>query len=95
MENQSTENLSRFALTNQLEWIDRFIEQLGCKGMDDYHKKVFSALEKLRPGRHYDIARDVPHDKQELFIKLACMYIRDIDGSIIFDDDYCKIYKQH
>jgi len=95
MENQSKTDLSGYALTNQLEWIDRYCEQLGNKGLDDYHKQVFGALEQLRPGRHYDIARSVPQDKQELFIKLSCMYIRDIDGSIIFDDDYCKIYKQH
>jgi len=83
--------LRKYRLTDDTEWIDRYAEKIGFQGIYDYKDKVDKALDSLKKGRYYNIAKDVPDDMQELFVKLCCMHIRDIDHDIIMSDDYSLV----
>lgn len=86
------QDLACYRLDSSTEWIDQYVKKIGFDGIYEYQEKVYSALKKLGKGRHYNIEKDVAADKQELFIKLACMYFRH-DGELYFEDDFSKIYR--
>ena len=89
-------DLSQYRLTASMEWVDRYIAALGLQEFANYQEKVYHALQILRPGKHYDLVRDVPEDKQELFIKLCCMYMISVDPyNLNFSEDFTRIEKDH
>ena len=92
MEVITQQSLAIYRLDKNTDWIDRYAKKIGFDAIYEYQDKVYSALEKLGKGRHYDIVRDVPEEMWELFIKLACMYFEK-DGELYFEDDFTKIYR--
>lgn len=83
---------SRLPDDDSKEWMLDYMHSLGFVEYMDYERKVFNALDILKPGKHYNIEKDVPLDKQDLFIKLGCLYIQQ-HPEVMFSDDYSKILK--
>lgn len=83
-------NLKKYKLIT-MDWIDEYIEKLGLEGYCDFQKRVNNALDRLRPGKYYDIATDVKEEDQELFVKLCCGYINQ-HPEYEMSEDYCRIY---
>lgn len=59
---------------DRFSWIDTFIGKMGSQEFCNYYDKVCAALERLKPGHHYNIANDVPQDQQEIFVKCCHLY---------------------
>lgn len=87
-------DLSKYRLPDNdtKEWMVDYIRSMGFREYMDYEEKVYHVLEVLKSGKHYNIEKDVPPDKQELFIKIGCLYIQD-HPEVMFSDDYTKIKK--
>lgn len=68
--------LKNFLLTedNRFSFFPDAIKSIGEDAFKEYFTKVYRALDSLRPGRHYNIIKDVPADKQELFVKICHLY---------------------
>jgi len=85
-------NLSGFRLDERSDWVDRYIDSLGLSGFQDYRQKTYSALESLKKGHYYDVLA-IEENKQELFIKFCCEYIRYYDGDIYMSDNYTQVWR--
>ena len=55
--------------------LEEYRRQIGAATWRNMEVKVYRALNRLRPGHHYDIAAQVPEAEQELFVKCCCLYI--------------------
>ena len=90
-------NLREYRLTGDWTWIERLMGQFGQDYFWNYLNKVWMALEQLRPGKCYDIEKQVPEDHQELFTKCSSIYIIDNGGcyesGVEFSNDYTKVRK--
>lgn len=76
-----------------MDWIDTYIVRLGLEEFCNFESRVNFALDKLQPGRHYDLAASVQPKDQELFIKFCCCYINQ-HPNFEMSDDYCRIYNK-
>lgn len=85
-------NLKKYKLIT-MDWIDEYIEKLGLEEYCNFERRVNIALDKLRPGRYYDIVIDVKEEDQELFIKFCCCYINQ-HPEYELSEDYCRIYNR-
>lgn len=61
-------------INDRYSWIDIFINKMGVKEFCAFDDKVRLALERLKPGHHYNIITDVPPEQQELFVKCCHLY---------------------
>jgi hypothetical protein len=73
------------------EWVLEKIKEMGLDAFTEQEEKVALALDKLKPGKYYDMA-DLKEDKRENFIRLACLYIRN-HPQVVFSNDYSRIEK--
>jgi len=78
---------------NNLDWIDRFISEMGIEEFSSFDKRVRNALDKLKVNYYYDIAESVIPSQQELFIKLCCLHIEQ-HPEYEFNDDYTQIWRK-
>ena len=78
---------------NNLDWIDRFISEMGIEEFSSFDKRVRNALDKLKVNHYYDIAESVIPSQQELFIKLCCLHIEQ-HPEYEFNDDYTQIWRK-
>ncbi|MEG1006557.1 MAG: hypothetical protein RSO15_09800 [Bacteroides sp.] len=85
-------NLSHYKMIS-MDWIEDYIQRLGIDKFCDFEKRVNLALDKLRPGRYYEISTSVQVADQELFIKFCCCYITQ-HPHYEMSDDYCRIYNK-
>lgn len=88
------ESLIKYRLPDDDEgfWIYDAVQAMGLPAFTEYEEKVEKALDKLCPGKYYDILNDIPAAKHDLFVKLCCRYIH-THPEVYFSDDYTKIYK--
>ena len=73
-------------------WIDKTIKAMGYDEYRQFRDRVWNACKVLKPGKFYDV-RDIPEDKQELFIKICCIYIQ-THPEVVFSDDYSRLEKE-
>lgn len=68
--------LSQYLLTgdNRNSFFKDSLKKYGEEEFKDYYLKIHRALDQLKPGRHYNILKDVPADKQELFVQICQDY---------------------
>lgn len=87
-------NLIQYRLpdNDSKEWMINYMHSMGFREYMEYEEKVYHALDVLKPGKYYNIEKDVPPDKQDLFIKIGCLYIRQ-HPDVMFSDDYTTIKK--
>lgn len=76
-----------------MDWIDTYISNMGLEAFCDFKNRVYSALDKLQPGRYYDLATSVNSKDLELFIKFCCCYINQ-HPNFEMSDDYCQIFNK-
>lgn len=76
-----------------MDWVDQYIASMGVHQFIDFERRVNSALDKLRPGRHYEISTSIKPSDQELFIKFCCCYINR-HPHYEMSDDYCRIHNK-
>lgn len=76
-----------------MDWVETYIASLGLQEFCNFQSRVNSALDKLQPGRYYDLAASVIPQNQELFIKFCCCYINQ-HPNFEMSDDYCRIYNR-
>ena len=71
------ESLIKYRLPDDDEgfWIYDAVQAMGLPAFTEYEEKVEKALDKLCPGKYYDILNDIPAAKHDLFVKLCCRYI--------------------
>ena len=74
------------------EWIDEAIKEMGYEEYSHFRDRVWNALEVLKPGKYYDVT-EIPADKQNLFIKISCIYIQ-THPAVVFSDDYSRLEKE-
>ena len=74
------------------EWIDEAIQTMGYEEYLKFRDAVWNALKVLKPGKYYDV-RSISPDKQDLFIKISCIYIQ-THPEVVFSDDYSKLEKE-
>ena len=88
------ESLIRYRLpdNDRGEWMFDTIKSMGLPAFMEYEEKVNKALDKLCPGKFYDILNDIPAADHDKFIKLSCFYIQE-HPEVFFSDDYTKIHK--
>lgn len=55
--------------------LEEYRQRISPDAWRDMEVKVYSALNRLQPGHHYDISLQVPEGRQELFVKCCCLYI--------------------
>lgn len=84
--------LKQYKMTN-MDWIEEHIQRLGLEAFCNFQSRVNSALDKLQPGRYYDLATSVTPQDQELFIKFCCCYINQ-HQNYEMSDDYCQIHNK-
>lgn len=73
------------------EWILNKIKEIGLDEFTVQEEKVASALEKLKPGKFYDLT-ELKEEKREIFIRLSCLYIWS-HPEVVFSNDYSRIEK--
>lgn len=73
------------------KWILNKITEMGLDEFTSLEQKVHDALDKLKPGKYYDL-NDLPEDKLDAFIKLSCLYILH-HPNVSFSNDYSRIEK--
>ena len=73
------------------EWILNKIKEILLDEFTVQEEKVASALEKLKPGKFYDLT-ELKEEKREIFIRLSCLYIRS-HPEVVFSNDYSRIEK--
>lgn len=84
-------NLRKYRMNDlNFFWVDEYMKSMGTQAYCEYEKKVNDALDNLTPGHYYNIERDVPEEKLDLFIKLCCSYILQNSGYVM-SEDYTKI----
>lgn len=74
-------------------WMLEKIKEIGLDAFIEQEEKVASALDKLNPGKFYDM-NDLPLEKRDMFIKLSCFYIIK-HPEVVFSNDYSRIEKIH
>ena len=74
------------------EWVDEAIAIMGYEEYRDFSNRVWNACEVLKPGKYYDV-REIPSDRQELFIKICCIYIQ-THPEVVFSNDYSRLEKE-
>lgn len=91
------EDFSKYKLTNDWSWYDRYTGIMGEDLLKSYISRVYARLENMKPGETFDIGQKVISENYELFIKSACWFIIDFmkksewkDYS--FSEDFTKIY---
>lgn len=82
-------NLTKHRPTNN-KWVEEYGERMGWDALVTYQQKVFKALDKLAPGKHYNILKEVRPENQDLFIKSCCSYIQNCPH-IVMSDDYSRV----
>ena len=84
-------DLSKYRLpdNDDKQWMLEAMHNMGFDRYMNFEKKVFDALDRLQPGKFYDIT-EVAEDRQELFVKLGCIYIQ-THPAVVFSNDYSKI----
>ena len=87
------ETLERYRL-NDMSQLDRYLEKSRINEYFEYKNKIFVALDNFKIGHCYNIQKQVPKDKQDLFIKICCLYILQHYKEYIFSDDYSLIERR-
>lgn len=85
-------NLSEYRLAD-LSHLVPFKEKMGEEKYFKYAISVYKQLARLDPGDKFNIPRYVKEKNQELFIKIACAYVVDFPGTMVFNDDFTEITK--
>ena len=73
-------------------WIDKAISTMGYDEYVRFRDRVWNACVVLKPGKYYDVC-EIPSDRQELFIKVCCIYIQK-HPEVVFSDDYSRLMKE-
>lgn len=73
------------------QWMIDAMDTMGFERYMKFESRVVHALDVLLPGKYYDV-RDISSNKQELFIKISCIYIQ-THPEVVFYSDYSKIEK--
>jgi hypothetical protein len=84
--------LERYRLTDYT-WFNRFYSKLGHEHFWDFFNRVYDSIDLLEPGKKYDLM-NVTKGNQELFVKIACMYINDFGNGVEFSHDWKYLLKK-
>lgn len=76
------------------QWIDNYCSRLGTEFIMDYYHRLWLMLYEMRSGDKFDIQNRVKPANMDLFIKMACLCIRELDSKDkgwYFSEDGSKI----
>lgn len=84
------ENYQQYAIKDN-NWWKCYVDKMTFEQFEKYLSRVYSTLNKLLPGKFYDIIKINPK-QLDLFIKCCCDYI-DCHPDYYMSEDYTRIYK--
>ncbi|MDR1981349.1 MAG: hypothetical protein LBQ39_07010 [Tannerellaceae bacterium] len=78
---------------NSFTELDAICEKIGKEKFHCYRELVYSQLGSLPAGILFSVVDKVRVENQEVFIKMACLYMSETEGNcnIEFTGDYTKI----
>lgn len=83
-------DLSSFRLTSMSE-LEPFKEKMGQRAFFRYSIRVYEQLYQIPPDRPFIVNHYVKRQNQDLFIKIACVFMIDYPGFIQFNNDFTQI----
>lgn len=76
---------------NSLSDIIPIKKTMGESEFKAFSFRVYKRLAKMKEGDKFNIEKKVSEENRDLFIKVACCYIYDFPGFMIFNEEFTQL----